>query len=589
MTTNRCGNEKGLSFDFGFDKFPSSRLVSCGFVLILFFSSFGFSADEDGLTVKFGVFEATPLISPGENGKGGGVFSDVLEAVAREEGWEIDYVAGTFAECMDWGKTGEVDLIGSIMEIEEREEFLDFNESSILNIWGQVYVGVDSKISMIFDLAGKKVGVMKAGAHGANFRKLAETFNINCKIIEYNDFADIAKAINSGGLDAGVFASFHGHKYESKDKLKQTSIVFNPTRLKFATSKGKNANLLAAIDRHFRKWEADNKSVYYRILDKWFKGHSREVLPDWAVKLIYIAGFVLLIVVGFNFILRHQVKARTKDLLDSEQQLKASNQQLRANEQERESLVRSLRYKNKELQDIVYSASHDLKSPLVNLSGFSGQLNVSCERLKKLAENIDQASSQEAIIDTINNDIPESLAFIMSSVIKMKSLIDGLLRVSRIGTAEINSVDIDMNELLEDVSSAMEFQLQEHGTRFSFTDIPACKGDRELLNQIFTNLIDNAIKYRERSRELVIEVSGRVEDELAVYKVKDNGKGINKAYQKKIFEIFHRLNPTDDVDGEGLGLTIVTRILDRLGGRIWLESEAGKGSEFFVSMPRCEG
>lgn len=279
------------------------------------------------------------------------------------------------------------------------------------------------------------------------------------------------------------------------------------------------------------------------------------------------------------------LKTANQQLMASEQQLKASYQQLLANEAEREGLVKTLKYKNKELQDIVYTASHDLKSPLVNLSGFSGHLAMSCEELRKLIDRIDDPSSLAKIKDSVTNEIPESLGFIISSVTKMNSLIDGLLRISRIGTTEINIVDVDMNVLLEEVRGSMEFQLQENVGKFNVGDMPACKGDWELLNQVFTNLIDNAIKYRDSSRETVIEVSGWVDGGQAVYCVKDNGIGIEEAFQGKVFEIFHRLDPEAGVAGEGLGLTIVIRIVDRLGGRIWLESESGVGCEFFVALP----
>jgi signal transduction histidine kinase len=102
---------------------------------------------------------------------------------------------------------------------------------------------------------------------------------------------------------------------------------------------------------------------------------------------------------------------------------------------------------------------------------------------------------------------------------------------------------------------------------------------------VFTNLISNAIKYRDPAKEGIIRISGKVESGMSIYGVEDNGIGIAPAHQKKVFEIFHRLNPDNSVSGEGLGLTIITRIMDRLGGKIWVESEPGKGSKFFIALP----
>jgi signal transduction histidine kinase len=106
-----------------------------------------------------------------------------------------------------------------------------------------------------------------------------------------------------------------------------------------------------------------------------------------------------------------------------------------------------------------------------------------------------------------------------------------------------------------------------------------------MLDHVLTNLISNAIKYLDPAKEGKIKISGKVEDGMSIYCVEDNGIGIAPGHQRKVFEIFHRLNPEGSVSGEGLGLTIVTRILDRLGGKIWLESEEGHGSKFFVSLP----
>ncbi|MCF7954432.1 MAG: PAS domain S-box protein [Phycisphaerae bacterium] len=255
-------------------------------------------------------------------------------------------------------------------------------------------------------------------------------------------------------------------------------------------------------------------------------------------------------------------------------------------EKQQEELVKSLEYKNKELQDIVYTASHDLRSPLVNIQGFSGELEKEYNRLFEIlteqSESIDKAKQIEPVIKEY---IPECLKFINSGAKKMASLLDGLLQVSRIGTVEIKSEVLDIDRIVREILDAMEHQKKVSNIKVTVDSLPKCIGDSHMMDHVFTNLISNAIKYRDTAKESIIKISGRVDGDMSIYCVEDNGIGIAPNHQKKIFEIFHRLDPESSVTGEGLGLTIVTRIMDRLGGKIWLKSKPGKGSKFYIALP----
>lgn len=276
-------------------------------------------------------------------------------------------------------------------------------------------------------------------------------------------------------------------------------------------------------------------------------------------------------------------------LVASEQQLRANNQQLRANELEREELVKTLEYKNRELRDIVYTTSHDLRSPLVNIEGFSGELHSDCDRLIEMfTEQSNGKDRRQDIEALLKENIPESLEFISGSAKKMSSLLNGLLQISRVGTVEMKCEFVDVNKVMDEVLLTMEFQLKENNIAVMVDTLADCFGDPDMLNKVFSNLVQNAIKYRDPGRKSEIRISSEVIDFMTVYCVADNGVGIAAGHQKKVFEIFHRLNPEDDIGGEGLGLTIVTRVLDRLGGSIRVESEPGKGSKFFVYLPKVK-
>jgi len=254
-------------------------------------------------------------------------------------------------------------------------------------------------------------------------------------------------------------------------------------------------------------------------------------------------------------------------------------------EEEREQLLKTLETKAKELEQIVYVFSHDLRSPLVNVQGFSKELEYSIEDLKTLMQD---ESVPEEIKDKFasitEDDIVSSIRYIHTSVAKMDRLLNGLLKISRLGRDAIEIKRIDMNRMMKDVLGDFEFQAKKIGVELGISDLPPCRGDVIQISLVCSNIIGNALKYLDPERAGIIKISGYAEGSRSVYCIEDNGIGIAPEHFKDIFALFHQLDP-DKSEGDGLGLTIVKRILDRANGKIWLESEIGKGSKFFVELP----
>lgn len=260
----------------------------------------------------------------------------------------------------------------------------------------------------------------------------------------------------------------------------------------------------------------------------------------------------------------------------------------KASEQEREQLLKSLAIKNDELESIVYIASHDLRSPLINIQGFSGELESSYKRLSEILDGSGNLSQQPELHSLLADDIPEALGYVKAGTDKMQMLVNGLLQLSRLGIAELEIQKLDMAALIRKVISACQYQINTLGAKIDYDGLPPCRGDAKLVNQVFTNLIDNALKYAHPERKPRITISGRVENGRVEYAISDNGVGIEACHLSKLFNMFSRFHPKVSFDGVGLGLTIVKRIVDILEGEVRVESEEGKGSVFYVTLPAAE-
>jgi PAS domain S-box-containing protein len=255
-------------------------------------------------------------------------------------------------------------------------------------------------------------------------------------------------------------------------------------------------------------------------------------------------------------------------------------------EAERERLMRDLARKNRELEHLIYVTSHDLRSPMLNIQGFSQRIEERCRDLVRLiAVESPSVANREELAGILTQHLPKALGYVRTSVDKMDALINGLLRLSRLGRAGLRREQLDLNAVLRDVRDAMAFPIQSAGVVIEVSPLPPCHGDAGQINQVFTNLLDNAIKYRDPVRPLRITVTGRVEGARAIYCVADTGRGIAAKHRDRIWEIFFRANPEGPAKGEGIGLNLVRRIVERHDGEIWVESTEGEGSRFHVALP----
>jgi len=242
---------------------------------------------------------------------------------------------------------------------------------------------------------------------------------------------------------------------------------------------------------------------------------------------------------------------------------------------------------NEELKNFTYIVSHDLRAPLINIKGFSEELICGIREIgpvldKYLAEFPEE--DRKKFNEVLKKDIPESLAFIGSSVSRMDKLINAILKLSRAGRHRQNPEPVCAADLISEVLKSLAHQVEVRNITVSVGDMPDLVADRTSLEQIFGNLLENAVKYLEPGRPGVITVSAERAGQEIVYRIRDNGRGMAKDDIPKAFDIFRRVGK-QDVPGEGMGLAFVKTLVRSLGGRIWCESELGVGTLFSIALP----
>ena len=257
-------------------------------------------------------------------------------------------------------------------------------------------------------------------------------------------------------------------------------------------------------------------------------------------------------------------------------------------ERELRRYAEDMKESNEELKSFIYSVSHDLRAPLVNVKGFSAELANSMNELDAVLKEGGaglETVPRKRLAHIFEVDIKVALRYIAMSVDRMDGLINALLKLSRMGRRDLRFEKVDVGTLVRSLVETFTHQIESRGVIVTINALPVTVADRVSMEQIMGNLIDNALKYLDTGRAGTIEIIAERSSSETAFHVRDNGRGIAKTDVTKVFEIFRRAG-TQDVPGEGMGLAYVKALVRRHGGRIWCESEMGVGTTFSFTIPR---
>ena len=291
--------------------------------------------------------------------------------------------------------------------------------------------------------------------------------------------------------------------------------------------------------------------------------------------LVSGAALSLLALTGFAIRQGRREAASLRTLGDTRMALAQANTGLEATIAIRTA---ELRETTEEVRQFAYLVGHDLRGPLLNVTGFAGEL-ASLRPQLFASQTLPEPERAD-----LARDFDEMIGFIRAGTASMDNLLRHILALSREGRRTSWPEPLDMTALIQNLANGLRFQCEQAGATITVHPLPALVADRMAVEQMFGNLIDNAVKYRDPSRPCSIEVSGRQEGGRLVFEVADNGRGIAALDQARVFELFRRAGP-QTIAGEGIGLAFVRTLARLLGGQVDLKSEPGIGSTFRVTLP----
>ncbi|KAF0158586.1 MAG: histidine kinase [Syntrophaceae bacterium] len=546
----------------------SVQLLRLFFILLIVLSLGVPLAQAESRVVRVGVYENAPKVFTSEKGQPSGIFIDIIEDIAKHEGWKLEYVTGTWVEGLDRVARGEIDLMPDVAYTAEREKIYSFHKVPVLSSWYLIYAPKGHNIHSIFDLKEKRLLVLDRSVQQAAFARLSKGFGLNATIIPVPDYKTMFEKVARGDADAAITNRFYGIMHAKRFGLEDTQVVFEPSDLFFAAPENVPKQFLDSIDSHISVMKKDPQSIYYLSLKRWTSEDVRFKQPLWIKIFGLVIGIVLLMSLGGSLVLKHQVNARTREL-------QQSNREMEQRVIERTAQLAEAMEKA-QAADRIKSAflatmSHELRTPLNSIIGFTGII-------------------LQGIVGPLNEEQKKQLHMVRGSAQHLLALINDVLDISKIeaGQVQFTYEHFDLRQTIEKaVESARPLA---DNKRLELTcaispEILTITSDQRRVEQILLNLISNAIKFTERGS---VRVECEPEGNNITIRVIDTGIGIKMQDMETIFQDFQQIDSgmTRKYEGTGLGLSISKRLVELMGGQIRLTSVWGSGSTFSISLPQ---
>lgn len=283
-------------------------------LLLTFFLTFLAHTLAAKTTYTVGIYNNSPIIFTDNRGMARGLFIDILEDIANRQDWKLDYKQGRYPELLQDLQENRIDLLPAVPYSRAAAQSIDFNFEDIISDWAAIYSRPGEKITSILDLKGKTIAVKQGDLHYQTLKQMTANFNINCRFFEADEYTTVFEMLQAESVDLAVVNRLFGHRNKDQFKVGATKLIFSPVELRYAVPKGKNVELLGALDSYLAKFKTDETSVYHRAVNRSLIMESAHKVPKWLLGVLYLVIGIALFLSATLLFIQNQVRRRTKQL-----------------------------------------------------------------------------------------------------------------------------------------------------------------------------------------------------------------------------------------------------------------------------------
>jgi len=514
--------------------------------------------DPSPRTVRVGVYQNKPKVFQDPKGRPAGLFIELLEEIARREGWALQFVPCRWSECLEAVTQGRIDLMPDVAYSRERDRLFHFHQTPVIESWSQVFARSTADIRTLSDLDGLRIAALRDSIQEASFRQMIAGFGIRATLVPTETLEEAFEAVREGVADAAIANHMFGEYFHRQYGLVRTAIVFEVAELYFVTARDQNGDLLEAIDRHLSAWVREPNSRYYATLSRWMDRPPVRLVPRRVLWVLGVVMGLLVLAIGVILVLRMQVRSRTRRLVQVHEELRQAQ-------------------KMEAIGKLAGGVAHD----------FNNQLTV-------ILSYAELALGQMQESDPGHSEIRG----IMEAAERAAALTHQLLAFSRKQVMEIRP--LDLNRVIRDLEPMVRRILGEDIviTLDLASGLGQVLADPSQMEQVLMNLVVNARDAMPSGGRLTIRTSAvRMEDVVPrgqadmrpgpgiLLTVSDTGIGMDEATRLRVFEPF--FTTKEPGKGTGLGLSTVYGIVRQSGGHIWVQSRPGEGTTFHICLPEA--